>query len=684
MKDNSRATTIAAKNKKKKAIDKIDSEIDTIVSEIDGIDVQIGDVSSDTLEEKKELNKISKKLTGPRSAILEISRNKIFAENYKKIMKDIEAVRKSSRDAVDAVNPIIGKLKFITRRLESDGLVSDPQLPVSVSEGSADVVSAANILSDEIKEQELEGVYMSESRMMEMALFFSVVSKDTAQTIWAIFTDDPTALSGTRLITESLKILIGRMVWGVSYDENKQEADAAINAFGDGTSMQLETEKKNALMKFLLSIVPRPRDVTDEDFKNAKKAIMAANRVGAGFSNLRGRAIKLPVFSVISRIYDNIGVRVPLERFNTTALPPSFRPDNINLPEQAGPQRRRGRGVPEEKSEAEEKSEVGTNYPYDPRRPAGEEKVGVVFEDVDAGEIPEEYREEAVAAGLGIADGIRAAIASGAVLASSGWDIVTKGVGGVVDAIPAMPDIAANIRAANEAAGGGAAGLAARAGAAARAIVGAAGVGGFSAAAGISAAALTAMLVTYIVWKLAPTSGTPPLEEMKGFGRSGTTTEFFKGDERTVDPEYVDTAQVSNPSSWLRPEFNKMGIDVLNDQFAITPLDFENREWSDFNYVSPVDTQNTLEVDNLFNEFLRFSGDLMKPKYMKPTPPPSKSSVNMTMSKFTDQYQLSQAFVDKFDGALTPYDGLSESFNRSVFADDWSNNVLYNANMIVR
>ena len=56
----------------------------------------------------------------------------------------------------------------------------------------------------------------------------------------------------------------------------------------------------------------------------------------------------------------------------------------------------------------------------------------------------------------------------------------------------------------------------------------------------------------------------------------------------------------------------------------------------------------------------------------------------MTASKFADQYQLSQAFADKFSGAFTPYDGLSETFNNSVFASDWERNPLYHDNMIMR
>jgi len=386
--------------------------------------------------------------------------------------------------------------------------------------------------------------------------------------------------------------------------------------------------------------------------------IVQSLRIGAGGLNSR-------LYAVVSRIYEGLGFFLPAGR----------------EPVPVGPSVVPGRMGQRPANLQEEFRELG--LPPVPERKEREAKVPEAEEPAipSQGEPADELKQEERVAGLGIADGIRAAIASGAVLSGAGLEALTKGARGVVDAIPAMPDIAANIRAANDAAGGGAAGLAARAGGAAQAIVAASGISAFS--------ALGVILLAYIAWKLYPSSDSPPAapteEEIrtKSSGQGGSTTEFFKSEEKPVPVEDRDTAQIGPSSSWLRPEFNKLGVDVLDAQFALTPEEFENSEWNNFAYVEPVDVQNSIEIDNLFNDFIRYSGDLFKPRYQRPAPPPTRAALDMTASKFNDQYQLSQAFSSKFDGAFTPYDSLSEQFNNSVFASEWDQNVLYNDNMVM-
>jgi len=478
------------------------------------------------------------------------------------------------------------------------------------------------------------------------------------------------------VITKTFSALIGRIVWGVAYDSDRRAGDAAIDAFyRNGESLRISEGQRGALMGFLLSVIPKPDAVSDADFDNARRVIKAVNMAGEGISALVPRAGSLGVYRAIVAIYQNVGLSLSSAPLGELKLPP------VRASQRESKQ--------EEKQEEKQSTldllrEFGLEsaIPDAPSaRPPLRERTRPPDVRVN---IPEDLKQEEEMVGLGLAAGIRAAIASGAVLSGAGLEVLAKGARGVVDAIPALPNIAANIRAANDAAGGGAAGLAARAGGAANAIL---------AASGISAAsALGIILLAYIAWKLYPSSESPPetptqeevKQKLKDFGQGGSTTEFFKSEEIPVPVEDTQTAQIGPSQGWLRPEFDKMGVDVLNAQFAITPLDFENREFADFGYVPPVDTSNSIELDNLLNDFIRFSGDLFKPKYRRATPGPTQSTLNMTASKFADQYQLSQAFASKFESAFTPYDGLSETFNNSVFASDWDRNVLYNDNMIAR
>ena len=595
-------------------------------------------------------------------------------EAKEKLAADLRASQALVEERLSAINPIIERLRFVGR-LQSDGLSADPQLPVPVSADSADVVRAAEILADELK----VGISSATASTLEsMGIFLGVVSIETARAMWAVITDDPLAISGTRMLTESLKVLIGRIVWGASYSSNRRENDAAIDAFTQrGVLLNIEGAQRSRIMRFLSLVIPRPPDVSDSDFDTALRLIQLV-KPSDGASVISRRAGSTGVYQTLLRIYESVGIGVP-------------RGPLVN---------------PAEVKEREVKEEREPGLPTPPLRQRtqlgltrGRDAQGrLVFRPVQPAQPVQPVQPaqpvqpiaaDEKEASANLASRLAAAISAGALGALSTPAQVAKGVSDIVDDVPAIAAVARDVAAANAAAGGGAAGLAARAADAARVIVG--GIGGLATM--VNAGIVAALLIGYITYRMLPGSeipDTPTEQEVKEAekivesGKRGSTTEFFKSEEIPVPEDFVDTAQIGPPESWLRPEFQSMGIDVLNSQFALTPMDFENREFSDFNYVPPVDTQNAIEIDNLFNEFLRFSGDLFKPRYMRDAPPPTQATLNMTASRFTDQYQLSQSFASKFESAFTPYDGLSTTFNNSVFASDWDKNVLYHDNLYSR
>lgn len=155
------------------------------------------------------------------------------------------------------------------------------------------------------------------------------------------------------------------------------------------------------------------------------------------------------------------------------------------------------------------------------------------------------------------------------------------------------------------------------------------------------------------------------------------TTEFYKGDEKIVSNDDLTTPQLGPSSGWLRPEFSVGGVDYIDNLLSLTPADVENSDWANFSYVPAIDKNNAIEIDNFVNEMIRFSGDLYTPKYTPLKILPSKKSVIKTMNNMSDIYQLDQSFANKFDGAVTPYDNLSEILERDPFTTDWRSNILY-------
>jgi len=166
----------------------------------------------------------------------------------------------------------------------------------------------------------------------------------------------------------------------------------------------------------------------------------------------------------------------------------------------------------------------------------------------------------------------------------------------------------------------------------------------------------------------------PPVED-EGPPLPVESGKIPKDHEEITQPGGGDAGAIGRPD--LRAEFNMLGIDYFNDQFALTPKDVENSEWAEYNYVDNFDRQNNIEIDNEYGELIRFQQPLFLPKYNAPPAPPSQIALIMTRSKMTPAIQLSQGFAPKFDGAITTYNDLSYQMNNDEFARGWENNVLY-------
>ena len=156
--------------------------------------------------------------------------------------------------------------------------------------------------------------------------------------------------------------------------------------------------------------------------------------------------------------------------------------------------------------------------------------------------------------------------------------------------------------------------------------------------------------------------------------KRGTTTEFEKGEEKEVPVEDIDKP---TGIGLLRADFEMVGIDFFNKQFSTTPLDMQNSEWAEYNYVPNTDRQNNIEIDNSFGESVRFQEPMFMPKYQQKLKPPSQLAVNLGRDRMTPAIQLSQGFAPKFSGAVNVYDNLSYTFNNDAFSRSWEDNKLY-------
>ena len=193
--------------------------------------------------------------------------------------------------------------------------------------------------------------------------------------------------------------------------------------------------------------------------------------------------------------------------------------------------------------------------------------------------------------------------------------------------------------------------------------------------AGAIVAGLLAMLVKEFI-----DEGEEPQQETREIQREvtteakrGSTTEFFKGEEKQVPVEDIDKP-AGEPL--LRPDFFNLGTDYF-DKIYNTPIKVQNSEWAEFDFVPIVDRQNIIELDNIYGESIRFSGDMYYPEYQAPVAPPSRRAIIRTRDTLTPAIQLSQGYARKFDGAVTPYDNLSYVMNRDEFNRSWEDVLLY-------
>ena len=213
-------------SEKKEEENRLMSEIETFGT----IEVE----ATDGPAEKDEIRKIKDKLTGVRSQLLQAREATRSAVASRKLAADIGSMRASIAASLADVDPIIQRLVAVRaelngRRLLSDGLTTDFQLVVSTSPNSADVVAAARSLAETISGSSVGGFLSTTND--SMAVLLSVVSVETLNAMWSIIANDPSSFTMTTIVTQVFKLLIGRIVWGVEYDSNRQEHEAALDEF---------------------------------------------------------------------------------------------------------------------------------------------------------------------------------------------------------------------------------------------------------------------------------------------------------------------------------------------------------------------------------------------------------------------------------------------------------------------
>lgn len=129
----------------------------------------------------------------------------------------------------------------------------------------------------------------------------------------------------------------------------------------------------------------------------------------------------------------------------------------------------------------------------------------------------------------------------------------------------------------------------------------------------------------------------------------------------------------------LRPEFNMGGTEFIDKLFENNPIQDENEEWAEYNFVPPLDRHNLIEVENAINQKIRFMNPMFFPKFEKPQKPPSKSLVFLKRVPMKNEIQINQRFVDKFDGAdMGRPIQLTDVYNRSVFDINFLSLKLFN------
>lgn len=113
--------------------------------------------------------------------------------------------------------------------------------------------------------------------------------------------------------------------------------------------------------------------------------------------------------------------------------------------------------------------------------------------------------------------------------------------------------------------------------------------------------------------------------------------------------ENINDPIVARSESWLRPEFDILGTAYFSKK--ITPIDVENSEWTEFDYVHNFDKYNGIELDNILNLAVRFREPLFLPEYVPPERKPTNEAIRAKAVPMQKVLQLTQPFMDKFDSA---------------------------------
>ena len=128
----------------------------------------------------------------------------------------------------------------------------------------------------------------------------------------------------------------------------------------------------------------------------------------------------------------------------------------------------------------------------------------------------------------------------------------------------------------------------------------------------------------------------------------------------------------------MRPSFKQVGTDFFDRMYDI-PLNIQNSEWTEYNFVQMVDKQNNIELDNVFSGKIRFQQPLYYPKIQKPLAPPSRESIFLSRIPMQNGIQLTQSFINKFDGAdMGRQIDMTLTYNHSVFDSNFKNLRIYN------
>jgi len=139
-------------------------------------------------------------------------------------------------------------------------------------------------------------------------------------------------------------------------------------------------------------------------------------------------------------------------------------------------------------------------------------------------------------------------------------------------------------------------------------------------------------------------------KEPKGGPNKAPEDQGPKDTPRRETPQGVQEVAI-DPGA-LRPEFTAAGTDIVDKEADRIPENIENQEWIDFAYVSAVDDQNLIELDNLYADGkIRYREPMYMAPYQQPPPSPTDAEMDATVTPMLPEIQLYQQFQRKFEPA---------------------------------